>query len=383
MDERTNTIRNLEAKKLADIKARNRLLEGLGEALFQRIGEGEPFGGGDTPGGGAPEAETPAGILSEYRGLQKEIAVSGDTIKSLESEVSRLKELEGAASVKEEEKTRLDAELEDAYAEIGKGLIEDPDFHDTSGVVRQQEENLLARIDEHERKLEDLETKEGGIFAWLGKNARMTVSKTALSKNRAALQKLYRAVGEKFLAANRPELASGENAFAAGRAGELKERTALLAADISGIKAECRKIGEAFGADGSPSRRINGLEKHITQTRGKFPAVNLRMGAFAAGDGGREPLSAFLRDEDAPVLEDAARIKTGIEETELAVEKIKAAIRIDDEKAEIEKRKKAIGAQRQKITAANEAITEHEKSIAETERRIEELRVFIDNGLVR
>ena len=134
MDNRKTRIKELETKKAADTKARNKLLEELGEALFGRIGEGEPFSG------------DAAGVLTEYRGLQKDIADSEDIIKSLEEEVSKLKELEEAISVREEEKSRLDKELEEAYAGIGKILFEDPEFHDASGTARRQEETLLAKI---------------------------------------------------------------------------------------------------------------------------------------------------------------------------------------------------------------------------------------------
>jgi hypothetical protein len=59
MDERKSVIKDLEEKKGILIDTRNRLLEGLGETLFQRIGEGEPFSDGQSGGPGV--------ILAEYR----------------------------------------------------------------------------------------------------------------------------------------------------------------------------------------------------------------------------------------------------------------------------------------------------------------------------
>jgi hypothetical protein len=79
MDNRKGKIKELEAEKANEIKARNKLLEELGEALFGRIGEGVLTDSGDA-----------AAVLTGYRGLQKDIADSEDIIKSLEEEVSKL-----------------------------------------------------------------------------------------------------------------------------------------------------------------------------------------------------------------------------------------------------------------------------------------------------
>ena len=145
MDERRNNIRDLEAKKSSDTKTRDQLLEGLGEILFRRIGDGEPFtnDAGDEPGV----------LLAEYRKLHKEIDDSSKLILSLEKEVLRLKELEETISAREEEKTRLEGELEEVHAGLGKALLEDPDFIDPTGVVKRQEEALLDRISSEESSI--------------------------------------------------------------------------------------------------------------------------------------------------------------------------------------------------------------------------------------
>ena len=372
MDERKNNIKDLEGKKHADIEARNRLLECLGEALLQRIGEGEPFteNSGDTPGA----------LLAEYRVLQKEIAESADMIKSLEKEILQLKELEEAISAKEAEKSRLEEELGEAHSRLGKALLEDPDFHDASGLSRRQEESLLAKIDEQEVKLEELEEREGGIFTWLGKNAQIAVSKALLSKNRFALQRVYRSIGEKF--SSSVHALDGESAEAAGKAMEQREFLSSLNADLAELKGERRKIGDSFGSDGNPSRRIQGLEKRIANVKGQFPGVYLRFGSLATESSGREALASFNREEDGPILEQAEIFASSIAERELEIKKIKAAMKIDDEKAEIEKMKKAISSQQHKISAAEEAIAGLEKHIAETELSIEEMKAFIqeDHG---
>ena len=372
MEEGRNKIRDLETKISSDSKTRNQLLEGLGEAVFNRIGDKEPFTN--------ESADAPGVVLAEYRKLQKEIDESYELIKTLEKEVLRLKELEDTIFAREQEKSRFEDELEGVHADLGKALLLNPDFLGATGVAGRQEEALLDRINEHELKLEELEKREGGILAWLGKSAQMTVSKTILAKNRSALKQLYRTTGEKFLFSNSVDSLDGENALSAGKVMELKGLLSSLNDDLSSLKGERRKIGEIFGAEGSPSRRIHGLEKHIAHVKGKFPGVYLDMGLLASDETERELLSSYLSDEDSPVLEKAQVLKTQIAKTELEIEKTKAAISIDDEKAAIEKIEKAIKGQQLKISVAQEIIADFENQIAETEKRIEKLKTFLKNN---
>jgi len=369
MDERKTIIREQEDRKRADIETRNRLLEGLGESLLIRIGENEPFteNAGDAPGS----------ILSEYRRLQKEIADSADIIKTLEADIQRLKELEEAIAAGEQEKYRFEKDLAGIHVRLGKGMLAMPDLEDVQGTLKQQEESLLARIDEQEKRLEELEEREGGILAWLGKSAQTAVSRALLSKNRSTLERVYLAAGEKFLSAAPAEVFEGEAAKDADKARELKERLSSVVTDLSGLKSERRKLGDLFGAEGSPTRRIQGLEKRIAFVKEEFPAVYLRFGSLATESEGRTMLSSILMEEDNDILERAERLKTGIEERELAIAKIRAAISIDNEKAEIEKVKKAIQNQQQKIAAASGAISDLEKQIAESQERIAELNAFL------
>jgi hypothetical protein len=371
MDERKKQIRELEDKKRADIAARGQLLERLGETLFQRIGEGEPFpqASGDTPGG----------ILAEYRKLQKEIADSADSIKGLEADILKLKELEGEIFAKEEEHSRLEKELGEVYIRLGKALLQEPVVDDLAGPLRQQEETLLFRIEEQENKVRELEEREGGVLSWLGKNAQMAVSKALATKNRAALQRVYRSVGEQYIAGGQGSSA-WDSLSDAGEAEGLKGRLSSLSAALAGLKKERRNIGDVFSAEGSPSRRIQGLERHIAHTRGKFPAVYLRFGSLAAEAGGRDVLSSVIEEEDGLVLEKAEALKAQIAGDALEIEKIKAAISIDNEKAEIEKVKRAIINQELKIAKANDEISDLEKQIAESERRIEELKAFLEKN---
>ena len=376
MEERKKIIRELEDKKRANTEARNRLLEGLGETLLYRIGETAPFQ--DEAG------EGPGGMLAEFRGLKREISESGDIIKSLEADTLRLKELEKIISTMEEEKKLLEKELEEVYIQLGKTLLENPDFEDITGLSKQHEENLLAKIEEQKNKLEDLEAQEGGIFKWLSRNAQTAVSRALFLKNQTALQKLYRSTGERLLSTAQAD-AVDEDGYK--KVMELKSSLSSLATDLALKKGERRKMGDLFSAEGSPSRRIQVIEKHIAQIKEKFSGVYLRFGILAAESagkksGGKGALSSILTEEDDSVLEKAELLASHIAEAELSMEKIKTAISIDDGKIEIEKMKKSILSQQQKISAAANAIADLERQIAETEQHIEELTTFLkeDHG---
>ena len=366
MDERKNTIKALEEKKRTLTEARNQLFTDLGENLFQRIGEEEPFI--------ENTSDKPGGILADYRKLQNEIAESADKIKTLEADAERLKVLEEEFADKENEKFRLASELEDAHIRLGKALLAAPDFEEIAGPSKAQEENYLVKIEEQEKKQEELEERDGNIFAWVGKNAQMAVSKNLLSKHRSALKRVYLNAGEKILSSGQAESLDKE---AAEEAQKLSESLSSLTEALAALKVERKKITDSFGSTGTPSKRIHGLEKHITHVKGELPGVYLRLGSLLDGEDGRDALSSFLKEEDKPVLEKAELHKTQIAEGESEVKKIKAAINIDKEKAEIEKTKKSILNQKQKISAAESQISDYEKQIVESKDRIEELEALI------
>jgi len=372
--DRKSQIRELEDKKRLLRETRNRLLEGLGGTLLQRVGEENPFP--DVQGDG------PAAVLAEYRRLQKEIAESAGMIKSLEADIVRLKELEEIISAREEEESLLEKELDPLYASLGMALLKEPDLNNLAVFVKQQEEIFLSKIGEHEKTLEELEGQKGGIFSWLGKNAKIAVEKALLSRTRSDLQKLYRNTGEEYISAGKAEAIGGGAAEDAGKAFELKGRLSSLQEELNSLKDERRRKGGFFGTESSPARRIQGLEKQISLKKKDLPAVYLRLGNMVTLEKEKETFSSLLIENDSVVLEKAEAIASETAAIELSIEKIKAAISIDDEKVGIEKMEKAILNQRQKITAAEEAITGLEKQIAESEQHIGELNAFIqgDHG---
>jgi hypothetical protein len=375
MDERKSVIKELEEKKKTLAEDRNRLLQGLGEALLQRIGDAEPFSDS--------QVGSPGAVLVEYRGMRKEIADSTAAIKSLELDILRLKELEERISAIESEQSLLKGELAQVHTRIGMAALKAPDLNNVTALLKDQEGDLISKIAEHEKALEELEEQVGGIFSWLGKNARTAVEKALLSKNRSDLDKLYLRAGSEFLSTAMEEELSGEDfAKDAEKALVLKARLSSLAEELLLLKEERRKIGGGLGTESYPAHRIKGFEKRIAQITREFPAVYLRLGMLAAASGGKETFASFMNEDDPAVLEKAEAISSQIAEEELSIRKINAAIRIDEEKAEIERLKRAIVAQQQKITAAEDAITGLEEQISETEQHIVELEIFIqgDHG---
>ncbi|MCL2602692.1 MAG: hypothetical protein FWD91_07770 [Treponema sp.] len=367
MDERKAIIRELEGKKRADTEARSRLLEGLGEVLVRKLEEGNFY------------SQAIGGILTEYHEQQNEIATAAEAIKTLEADALRLKELDNAIAAKEGESGRLTKEFAEACAHLGKFLRQ---THIFDHLYREQEELLLSKIDEQEQKARDLQDREGGVIAWLGKNAQIAVTKALLLKNRSALQKLYRSAGEQFFAADAsaddPALALDEEAAAAARsASALKGDLDSLGAELAVLKAERRKLADIFGAEGSPSRRIQANQRRIAAIREGFPGLYQRLGSLAENSPGKEALEPVFSDEDKAVLEKAAFHQSAITQNELKLKKVKAEIDIDSEKAEIEKIKKAITHQRKKIAAATEEIGELEKQIGDCEQSIEALKKFL------
>jgi hypothetical protein len=375
MDERKTVIKELEEKKKTLAEDRNRLLQGLGETLLQRMGDAEPFS--DTQVG------SPGAVLAEYRRMQKEIADSTEAIRALELDILRLRELEERISAIESEQSLLKEELAAVHTRVGMAALKAPELNNITALLKNQEGDLLSKIEEHEKTLEELEEQGGGIFSWLGKNAKTAVEKTLLSKNRSDLEKLYLRAGSEFLSTAMEEELSGEDfAKDAEKAVGLKGRMSSLTEELLSLKEERRKIGGGLGTESYPAHRIKSFERRIAQTTKEFPAVYLRLGMLAAASRGKETFASFMNEEDPAVLEKAEAISSQIAEEELSIRKINAAIRIDEEKAEIEKLKKAIVAQQQKITTAEDAITGLEGQISETEQHIVELEVFIqgDHG---
>ncbi|GHU72293.1 hypothetical protein FACS189450_09820 [Spirochaetia bacterium] len=369
MDERKKTIANLEAKKQEARQSIDLILEDFGETLFGRIrGREELSGSGE-----------------EYLALQKEIADSGDFIALIEADTLRLKELEDEILIKEQQNTALGRDRGEACVRLGKLAFNENEFEGLTGAYNRQIDILISRIGDQEEKLAALEEKTGtNVFSSIGRNAQGMVLRTLLAKNQQSLEKLYEAVGEKLIQADGDSLVSeNEIADAIRSAVDLKEKTAASAAELTALRGERRKINDTFGAGGGPVKRIQGLEKHIAHVRGDLKqiyrqfgeAVSFQAEALETELGKR--VASILTDDDKPVLEKIALLRASAASCAWQIEKLKAAIAIDEEKALVEKMKKNIEDHKDKIKTAESAITELEGRIAGSEKHIKELESLL------
>jgi uncharacterized coiled-coil DUF342 family protein len=371
MDERKKTIKELEDKRRENQESVNLMLADLGEALLGRAGaEGVE---------GAGNLEAP---FREYRRLLKEIADSGELIRRIEADTARLRELEENIQRKEQQSSGQSRELSASYIKLGELVLEDPDFKDFAASYGQQAEALTSKIRSLEERLESFEDKNGaGVFAWISKGAQSMVVRSFLSKTQDNLRRLYAGAGEKFFLARTSEPADHRETGPLLREIEGQRKfSSELSADLVLLRGERRKIGEAFGTEGSPVKQIQGQEKHIRHVQEELRALYLAFGEQAADPGRGKNFAALRRPEDAPILERVGEIRGIIGDLEGRIEKLKASLAVDDEKAEIEKLRKAIGEHRERIAAGEKAIAELEGRIGESSRHIEELSRFLGTG---
>jgi chromosome segregation ATPase len=359
MDERKKTIADLEAKKQEAQRSITLIREDFGEALFSRIQGREEL---------ADNGE-------EYLRLRKEIADSEGFIRVIEADNLRLKELEEEIQAKEQQNAALIRDLSEARALLGRQVLNDPEFEALLEPYQRQIDALVSKIEGLEEKLAALDEKTGSnVFAWVGRNAQGVVYRGLLSKNQGSLERLYETVGEKVTQADSESLASdSEIADAVREAAAIKEKASGLGEELARLKGERRRIGNAFGAEGGPLKRIQVLEKHIAHIRGELRQVCCCFGEAVSDSGAEGRFAPILVPEDSPVLEKIALLRSTVADYEIQIEKLKTAIAIDEEKAAIEKLKKGIEDYRGRIKSAENAVAELEGRIAESESHIKEL----------
>jgi chromosome segregation ATPase len=372
MDERKRTIGELELKKKESLRSLGAAYEDFGETLFGRVSGREGLLGADS---------------GEYLRLRKEIADSEDLIKLTEADIRRLKELEGEILTREREHGALAADIQGVSADLGRNAVEEEAFSSVLGIYRQQIDQILPKLQDARAKLNELEDKAGtGFFGWIGKNTQQAVYKTLAVKHQGTLRKIYAAAGDRLSAMENEVLIIGHSLEDAVRSvRDMKEKATAGARELEKLREERRRLGSVFGAEGGPARRIQNLERRITQIHSELKLVYRRVGELvaaesrAAGPAG-SPEGRFgevLKPEDDRVLEIIGRNKELAAGYSREIEKLKTAIAIDDEKAEIEKMERAIVDQKQRIAAAEGRIGELNRQIDEARAHIEELSALL------
>ncbi|MDR2176777.1 MAG: hypothetical protein LBP20_01900 [Treponema sp.] len=358
MDERKQTINDLELKKKEARRSLDLLYTDFGETLFGRF----------------PGQETLLGELSEeYLKFQAELADSQSLIQLAEADIRRIGELETEIRAKERENAVFSAEIPNACADVGRDALGEEQFAVLLDVYRQQADRLVPRLEDARDKLEEADGRAGsGFFGWIGKNTQGAVYRTLAARHQSSLRKLYAAAGEKLAAPENDSLVSGhelEDAVHALR--NMKEAAAARSRKLAELREECRRLKGGFETEGGPHRRIQRLEKRAALVRAELKTVCRRLGEQAAAGG--ERFDRLLQPEDDRVIETVRRSGEVIAGYDRSIGKLKASIAVDEKKAEIERLKRAVAEQERRAADAEERIKNIKAQIEEAEARVEEL----------
>ncbi|MDR1586747.1 MAG: hypothetical protein LBS57_04760 [Treponema sp.] len=376
MDERRKAIEALEKEKRKNADALDLLFEQFGETLFRRLaaaGEGEPEETGTAP-------KPPAACVDEYFRRIGEIADSESLIKNIEADILRFRELGEKIESKEREKGERAGELVHIRGKLGKLVLEDPSCADFARPFRGEADALVSKVQSLENRLTELgEGEKGNVLIWIGKSAQGMVLRSFLARAEDNLERLYQSAGEQFCAAP-PGHADGDSANV-GQNNEIgiliadiekkQELSQEIDRGLSELREERRKIGEEFGGEGGAAKKIQSLKVRIGQEGEALKALYRRAGYEAVSAG--EAVSTG----DRQTLESIKTLGEGIAENEREIEKLKASLEIDEEKAEIKKLNLSIEDRRNRIAAAKEDIAKFEAIIKKAEDHIGELQKIL------
>jgi uncharacterized coiled-coil DUF342 family protein len=362
MDQRKKNIGELERKKRESRCSLDLILEDFGVQLLERAG------GSDVPFG---EAE-------EYRRLLKEVSDSESLIRAIEADTLRLRELEEDISRREERHSVRSRELSGLYIALGRRVLEEPQAGDLAASYRRRADFLVDKIEALEGRLAELETREGAnVFAWIGKNLQGSTARSSLNRTRNNLHRLYEEAGEQFA---RPDYNPPFQGALAALAADIEKARTLSrtqAGELEELREERRKLGGVFGSEGGPAKQIQGLERHINHIREELKDVYRRFGEQAAAAENKKRFAFLVYEDDKKVLDKIKCIRKTVGDYDREIEKLKASLEADAERAEIEKLKKAIAEQRARIAAAEETIVELEGRVQGAEKHIGELEKLL------
>ncbi|MCL2193635.1 MAG: hypothetical protein FWB78_09600 [Treponema sp.] len=382
MDDRKRQINEAEQRKKEQTALLDALLAHIGEAIFERTSDS------------CQGNDSAFGELATYRRLQNDIASSQDSIQAAEEQIRRFKELEEGIDAKEREETLCAKDLGGVYGRLGKLLLEESAKYDDSSKAyddfcapyQSQADELLAKVQSLEERLSGLEQKEkGNVFSWIGKSAQSLVLRSFLGKAQENLEQVRRTVGERFSRRGSGSLLPDNGALDM-LCNEIEQKRLEIqdiTHDLASLKDEKRKISDSFSSEGGPIRYIQTLKNQISQVQNDLKVLYRRIGAEAslaessAADTTterRELIQSFIKLEDRENLDSAMRMGQTIRDCDEVIEKLKASLAIDDEKAKIEKYRRMIHEKRDKIAQAERNILEFEEAIGASEANIEKLR---------
>jgi DNA repair exonuclease SbcCD ATPase subunit len=364
MDERKNTIKELEDEKRSAREGLVQLEGHLGEMLLERLRQ--------------DGASTCWEHLSEYLRLLSEIADSEEYIKRIEADVQRLKVVETAIDGNEQLLAVQSKQLVERHTTLGGEILAEPELIAYSQSYQTELDAIMSKIEELETKLDGLTGKEGekiGIFSRIGKNVQGLVLRSSLGKNQEQIRKLCEATGENFTLAENP---TGNEKLSdlATEVEELRSQKRSFVDELTALKEERGKINETFNKEGNPSRHIKSLEKDITEIHDGIHVLYAKAGRETADAAFADQLDALetsLNDDETALLDKIALARERIQGIETRIASLKAAIAIDEEKEAIARHCMSIEDQRRRIAESKRAIADFEARIGEAQQRIAEL----------
>ena len=390
MNDRKKQIGELERQKKEQAVHLDSLLSQLGERFLGRAA--------DSP----PENIDAFEELADYRRFQDDIAASQTSIQAVEEQIRRFRELEEGIEAREREESAFIQDMAFLQGSLGK-LVFDASagsayYAELCAPCRDKIEALLLKIESLEERLATLEQREGGnVFAWVGKSAQSLVQRTFLTRAQENLEQLYRNLAERYGRRDTADNSKDETQFSVSgenpeierlntEIGQKREELIAVSQDLGTLREEKKKISGSFNAEGSPLKQTQNLKKHIARIHDELNALYRRVGAEAASinAGGddvpaerRQIFDSYIHAEDRETLDSAAHITASIHGAESEIEKLRAALAIDDERAKIEKYHKMILDKKDKIAQAEKNITEFEAGIRDSEANIEKLQSLL------
>jgi len=369
MDDRKKRIDDLERDKQEARVSLDSLLENFGENLYSRT----------------KDMQVDFDDIIQYNIFLKDIAESNTAIAKVEEKNRRYRELEEAVEKKESEEKERAKEMSGVYARLGKALLENSAYDDYTSLFKEQAEALSSKLESLETRIKELDNKDGGnVFSWIGKSAQGLVLKSFLSKAQESQEQLYHDIGERFNDHGESGGAVQPNEEIAGIQAELdklREISRTAADEISVLKDERRLIAAGFGADGNPQKQIQTLKNHIGQVREDLRVLYKNFGVQAAGimDAEIQPERKYFIDtivtvEDGEIIGRAGRLSQSIFDYDKSINKLRASLSIDEEKAKIEKFKRSIEDKNNRITEFEKDIADLEESVSQSEEHIQELQ---------
>ncbi|MDR1389536.1 MAG: hypothetical protein LBJ31_06110 [Treponema sp.] len=349
-------IRDLDVKRLENLRFRDQILEDLGKSLLERLAE----------------AHFPGGEGELYRRYIREIGDFENSIKTIQGALARIRDLDEEISVRKQEKADREDEAVILYRRLGCRLLlydglEEPVLaavRREMGPCRERDKNLRLRLEEL--------AGSGGFFGMIGNFFRSLRLRLALGQNEKRMDRIYLKAGRIYgealdtSQADAPNSFSGETALLVRDTIAARQNLAELDSAAAILEAEKEKIRSSFGFREKPADRIRQLEKQAVLRREDLLGLFRKIGESA------ESLSG-LDDTEKGALLRAQGFAQSAAGHESEMRRIEAAIEADREAERVARLEKNLAVQRGKLILGERAVVELNRKIAQGRRRIQDL----------